>query len=86
MHCESLGRLPPQKLWSDEGLGGRAGSLWTVNNIKLVWATTGWSEPPGPFYELRDWPFNMREVAGGDGGVATVSGGDGGATERDRPS
>ena len=52
----------PQQLWDDRGMGGRAKSLWTVNNLRLVWATNGWNQPPGPFYEMRDWPFLLEDI------------------------
>merc|ERR1712087_469124 len=52
----------PQKLWDDRGLPGKAGSLWTVNNMQLVVATAGYQPPPGPFYELIEWPFYLSET------------------------
>ena len=52
----------PQQLWDDRGMGGRAKSLWTVNNLRLVWATNGWNQPPGPFHEMRDWPFLLEDI------------------------
>ena len=51
----------PQQLWDDRGMGGRAKSLWMVNNLQLVWATNGWEQPPGPFYEMREHSFVLQD-------------------------
>jgi hypothetical protein len=59
--CQEVQQMP-KRLWDDRGLSGRAGSLWTVNNLQLVWATTGWNQPPGPFFELREWPFSVADI------------------------
>ena len=59
-------RQKPQRLWDDRGTHGRAGSLWRVNNMGLVWAVASSdyeTAPLGPFYELKDWPFSLWEVA-----------------------
>ena len=53
----------PTQLWDDRGMGGRAKSLWMVNNLNLVWATNGWNQPPGPFYEMRPWPFTLKDIS-----------------------
>jgi hypothetical protein len=58
---------PPKFLWNDRGLGGTAGSLWTVNNLKCVWATNGYERPrgsgeQGAFWELKEWPFRLSEA------------------------
>ena len=42
---------------TDEGLGGRPGSLWMVNQIGLMAATAGHALPEGPFYDLRAKEF-----------------------------
>ena len=60
---------PPRFLWNDRGLGGKRGSLWTVNNLHCVWATDGYerprgSGPDGAFWELREWPFRLDEIIG----------------------
>ena len=58
--CEA--RNSSTKLWDDQGIGGTGLSLWCVNNLQLVWATRGYAQPVGPFYELREWPFVIGEV------------------------
>jgi hypothetical protein len=47
----------PRELWNDRGTGGRAGSLWEVNNMGHCWAVAGYHAPTRIFHELREWPF-----------------------------
>ena len=35
-------QTPPVEVWNDRGLGGKPGSLWTVNNLQCAWATAGY--------------------------------------------
>ena len=48
-----VSKMRPQLLWTDEGTGGRAGSLWTINRIGLFAAVSGHKAPPGPFYDFK---------------------------------
>ena len=65
-------KKPPSQLWVDKGLGGAAGSLWTVNNLQCLWATQGYDAPTGSgeggaFWELREWPFTLDSTLGEEG-------------------
>ena len=51
---------------NDRGLGGKKGSLWTVNNLMCVWATDGYERPRGTFWELKEWPFFLSEAFVGE--------------------
>lgn len=42
----------PKKIWDDSGTGGRAGSVWTVSPMQLLYVTAGHAAPTGPFYVL----------------------------------
>ena len=61
-------RKPPHFLWNDRGVAcGTAGSLWVVNNLHCVWATTSYerphgSGPGGAFWEIKDWPLRLDTV------------------------
>lgn len=67
-----VSKMRPQLLWTDEGTGGRAGSLWTINRIGLFAAVTGHKAPPGPFYDFKAETFLVLDHGGvepgGDGG------------------
>ena len=52
-------RMPPKLLWTDEGTGGRAGSLWTINRLGLFCATVGHKAPSGPFYDFKAKIFTV---------------------------
>ena len=52
----------PRLLWDDRGTGGRAGSLWAVNNMGHCWAVAGYEAPTRAFHELRLWPFELSEA------------------------
>ena len=54
-----VSKMRPQLLWNDEGLGGRAGSLWTINKIGLFAAAVGHKAPPGPFYDFKANTFTV---------------------------
>jgi Ca2+-binding EF-hand superfamily protein len=47
----------PQMVWDDSGTGGRPGSLWVVNELGLMAATTGHFRPQGTFYTLKSEGF-----------------------------
>ena len=40
-------QTPPVKLWDDTGAGGgKAGSMWVINNMNMVIVVSGHSPPP----------------------------------------
>jgi hypothetical protein len=49
----------PKLLWTDEGTGGRPGSLWTINRLGLFAATVGHKPPKGPFYDFKSKTFTV---------------------------
>ena len=68
--------MVPKLLWTDEGTGGRAGSLWTINRLGLFAATVGHKPPSGPFYDFKAKTFTVVDDGGGsDGGSGEVGDG-----------
>ena len=68
--------MVPKLLWTDEGTGGRAGSLWTINRLGLFAATVGHKPPSGPFYDFKAKTFTVvDDGGGGSGGGGEASGG-----------
>ena len=54
--------MDPVLLWSDEGTGGAAGSMWSVNSMGLVWVVAGAGEGGlggEEFWEMREPSFYM---------------------------
>ena len=47
-----------QLLWTDEGTGGRAGSLWTINRIGLFAAVSG-HKAPGAVLRFQGRPRSL---------------------------
>ena len=43
------------------GTVGAAGSLWSVNNLGLMYATEGHDPPEGPFYDLQCDSFTSND-------------------------
>eukprot|EP00475_Leptophrys_vorax_P033773 TRINITY_DN5365_c0_g1_i1.p1 TRINITY_DN5365_c0_g1~~TRINITY_DN5365_c0_g1_i1.p1 ORF type:complete len:729 (-),score=163.84 TRINITY_DN5365_c0_g1_i1:71-2257(-) len=43
---------PPELVWEDSGTGGKRGSFWAVNSLRLLWVTEGHDPPEGPFYDI----------------------------------
>ena len=50
-------RKPPAPLWDDAGTAGRLGSIWTVNELGSIMATTGHAPPKEEFFDLREPRF-----------------------------
>ena len=73
----------PRLLWDDRGTGGRAGSLWAVNNMGHCWAVAGYQAPTRAFHELRLWPFELSEALELVAPQAPVSAPDGGEEEQE---
>ena len=44
-------------VWNDAGTGGRAGSIWIVNELGLIWVKSGHDPPEGPFYTVKGEKF-----------------------------
>ena len=63
-----VSKMRPQLLWTDEGTGGRAGSLWTINRIGLFAAVAGHKAPPGPFYDFKAETFLVLDHHGAEHG------------------
>ena len=61
-------RSKPQFLWNDRGtMSGTAGSLWVVNNLQCIWATTSYEVPrgsaeKGAFWEIAEWPIRLDTI------------------------
>ena len=61
-------RTKPQFLWNDRGVAcGTAGSLWVVNNLHCVWATSSYEVPRGSaengaFWEIKEWPLKLSQI------------------------
>mmetsp|Transcript_58602 Transcript_58602/g.160808 ORF Transcript_58602/g.160808 Transcript_58602/m.160808 type:complete len:91 (-) Transcript_58602:85-357(-) len=60
---------PPQKVWDDAGSSGTQGSIWIVNNLRLIAVSAGHDAPAGPFYELRADHFAIAELLAADAGA-----------------
>ena len=50
-------QIVPRLVWNDAGTGGRPGSIWIINEMGLIWITSGHDAPPGPFYNLKKPKF-----------------------------
>ena len=64
-----LSSLAPQKVWDDAGSSGTEGSIWIVNNLRLIAVTAGHDAPAGPFYELKAERAHLSELLASDGGA-----------------
>ena len=49
--------IVPRLVWNDAGTGGRAGSIWIVNELGLIWVKSGHDPPEGPFYTVKGEKF-----------------------------
>ena len=47
----------PRLVWNDAGTGGRPGSIWIINELGLLWVTSGHEPPSGPFYTAKQEKF-----------------------------
>ena len=56
----------PQKVWDDSGSSGTQGSIWVVNNLRLIAVTAGHEPPAGPFYEFMSDRSFLSELVSAD--------------------
>ena len=49
----TISRDPPALQWNDAGLGGRRGSMWTVNRLNLMAFSQGHEKPRESFFDLK---------------------------------
>uniref|UniRef100_A0A7S3AUZ7 Uncharacterized protein n=1 Tax=Haptolina ericina TaxID=156174 RepID=A0A7S3AUZ7_9EUKA len=55
-------RTQPQKVWDDSGSSGTQGSIWVINNLRLIAVTAGHEMPAGPFYEFKSEHSFLSEL------------------------
>lgn len=56
----------PEKVWDDAGTSGTHGSIWVINQLRLIAVTPGHDAPEGPFYDLK-WDHGLLSQLQGGG-------------------
>ena len=63
VHKKFLGKskTEPQKLWTNAGAGGRAASIWIINNMNLITVVPSHAPPMEAFYDIVENRFAVTD-------------------------
>ena len=65
--------MQPKQIWNDAGTGGKAGSIWEVNEFGMMIAMEGHFPPEGTFFKLRAEAFQLQSTDVHDAVVKTAA-------------